>query len=94
MQLENFERLEEKIRQTVELISKLKTENQEITTSYRQLEDQISGLQKGTKSSDSETEKLKKELARRERDFEKKKKEVKTRLEKLLERLAPFDTGS
>jgi FtsZ-binding cell division protein ZapB len=93
MQLENFEKLEEKIRQTVELINKLKTENQEITASYRQLEDQISDFQKGTKSSDSEAEKLKKEFARRERDFEKKKKEIKGRLEKLLERLVPFDTG-
>ncbi|MGB7062453.1 MAG: cell division protein ZapB [Candidatus Zixiibacteriota bacterium] len=92
MQLENFDRLEEKIRRTVELINKLKTENQQITTSYRQLEDQISNFQKGTKSSDSEAERLKKESARRERDFERKKKEIRGRLEKLLERLAPFDT--
>jgi FtsZ-binding cell division protein ZapB len=94
MQLENFEKLEEKIRQTVELINKLKTENQEITTSYRQLEDQIGNLQKGTKSSDSEAEKLKKEFARRERDFETKKKELKDRLEKLLEKLVPFEAGN
>ena len=78
MELENFEKLEEKIRQTVELINKLKTENQEITASYRQLEDEISDFQKGTKSSDSEAEELKKEFARRERDFEKKKKELQT----------------
>ena len=93
MQLENFERLEEKIRQTVELIDKLKTENQEITTSYRQLENQISKFEKGTKGSDSETERLKKESARRERDFEKKKEEIKSRLEKLLEKLVPFEAG-
>ncbi|UCB51773.1 MAG: cell division protein ZapB [Candidatus Zixiibacteriota bacterium] len=93
MQLENFEKLEEKIRQTVELINKLKAENQEITTSYRQLEDQISNFQKGSKSLGSEAEKLKKEFASRERDFEKKKKEIKRRLEKLLERLVPFEAG-
>ncbi len=92
MQLENFDRLEEKIIQTVELINKLKTENQQITTSYKQLENQISNFQKGTKSSDSEAERLKKESVRRERDFERKKKEIRSRLEKLLERLAPFDT--
>jgi FtsZ-binding cell division protein ZapB len=93
MQLENFERLEERIRQTVELINKLKTENQEITASYKELEGQISSFEKGTKSLDSEAAKLKKEVARRERDFEKKRGEVKRRLEKLLEKLVPFDTG-
>ena len=93
MQLENFEKLEEKIRHTVELINKLKTENQEIITSHRQLEYQISNFQRGSKSSDPEAEKLKKEFARRERDFEQKKKEIKGRLEKLLEKLVPFEAG-
>ena len=93
MQLENFEKLEEKIRQTVELINKLKTENQEINASYRQLEDQISDFQKGTKSSDSEAEKLQKEFALRESDFEKKKEEIKGRLERLLEKLVSFEAG-
>ena len=91
MQLENFEKLEEKIRQTVDLINKLRAENQEIITSHRQLEYQISNFQKGTKSSDSEAEKLKQEFARRERDFEKKKKEIKGRLEKLLEKLVSIE---
>ena len=93
MQLENFDRLEEKIRQTVELINKLKTENQEITASCRQLEYQISNFEKGTKSLDVEAEKLRTEFARRERDFKRKREEIKVRLEKLLERLVPFDTG-
>lgn len=94
MQLENFDKLEEKIRQTVDLINKLRAENQEIITSHRQLEYQISNFQKGTKGSDSEAEKLKQEFARRERDFEKKKKEIKRRLEKLLEKLVPFEAQS
>jgi FtsZ-binding cell division protein ZapB len=93
MQLENFDRLEEKIRQTVELINKLKTENQEITASCKQLEDQISRFERGTRSLDVEAEKLKTEFGRRERDFEKKREEIKVRLEKLLERLVPFETG-
>jgi FtsZ-binding cell division protein ZapB len=92
MQLENFERLEEKIRQTVELISKLKSENEEITSSYRKLEDRINGYEKGTKSLDVEAERLKTELARKERDFIEKKEEIKRRLEKLLEKLVPYES--
>jgi FtsZ-binding cell division protein ZapB len=94
MQLENFDKLEEKIRQTVDLINKLRAENQEIITSHRQLEYQIGNFQKGTKSSDSQAEKLKQEFARKERDFEKKKREIKRRLEKLLEKLVPFEARS
>ncbi len=91
MQLENFERLEEKIRQAVELISKLKSENEEITSSYRMLEDRMNDFEKGTKSLDLEAERLKTELARKERDFIEKKEEIKRRLEKLLEKLVPFE---
>ncbi len=91
MQLENFERLEEKIRQAVELIDKLKQENQEITSSYRNLEDQINNFEKGTKSLSLETERLKSELTYKERNFIEKREEIKRRLEKLLEKLVPFE---
>ncbi|MCK4224332.1 MAG: cell division protein ZapB [candidate division Zixibacteria bacterium] len=91
MQLENFERLEEKIRQAVELIDKLKQENQEITSSYRKLEDQINNFEKGTKSLSLETERLKSELTYKERNFIEKREEIKRRLEKLLEKLVPFE---
>ena len=91
MQLENFERLEEKIRQAVELIDKLKQENQEITFSYRKLEDQINNFEKGTKSLSLETERLKSELTYKERNFIEKREEIKRRLEKLLEKLVPFE---
>ena len=91
MQLENFERLEEKIRQAVELIDKLRQENQEITSSYRKLEDQINNFEKGTKNLSLEAERLRNELARKEGNFIKKKEEIKRRLEKLLEKLVPFE---
>ena len=91
MELENFEKLEEKIRQTVELIDKLKQENQEITSSFRKLEDQMNGFQKGSKNLSLETEKLKTQLAHKERDFIEKREEIKRRLQKLLEKLVPFE---
>ena len=91
MQLENFERLEEKIRQAVELIDKLKQENQEITSSCRNLEDRINNFEKGTKSLSLETERLKSELTCKERNFIEKREEIKRRLEKLLEKLVPFE---
>jgi len=94
MQLENFERLEEKIRQAVELIDRLRQENQEITSSYRKLEDQINNFEKGTESLNLETEKLRSELAHKERDFIEKREEIKRRLEKLLEKLVPFEAES
>ena len=91
MQLENFERLEEKIRQAVELIDKLRQENQEISSSYRKLEDQINNFEKGTKNLSLEAERLRNELAHKEGNFIKKKEEIKRRLEKLLEKLVPFE---
>jgi FtsZ-binding cell division protein ZapB len=90
MQLENFERLEERIMQAVELIDKLKQENQDISSSYKKLEDQANNFEKGTKSLSLETEKLKRDLARRERDFVEKREQIKRRLEKLLEKLVPL----
>ncbi len=92
MELENFDRLEEKIRQAVELIDKLKHENREITSSFRKLEDQISSFEKGTKNLNLETEKLRSELSHKERDFIEKREEVKRRLQKLLEKLVPFES--
>jgi FtsZ-binding cell division protein ZapB len=92
MQLENFERLEEKIMQAVELIDKLKQENQDISSSYKKLEDQVGSFEKGAKSLNLETEKLRSKLAHKERDFIEKKEEIKKRLERILEKLVPFES--
>lgn len=91
MQLENFERLEEKIMQLVELIDRLRQENEEISSSYRRLADQVQDVEKGKEKLNLEAEKLRDELARRERDFAEKKGEIKRRLEKLLEKLVPLE---
>jgi FtsZ-binding cell division protein ZapB len=91
MQLDNFEKLEEKIVQVVDLISHLKQENEEISSSYRKLTEEIHGFETVAKSRATEAELYKHELSSRERDFIKRKEEVKERLEKLLERLAPLE---
>ncbi len=91
MQLDNFERLEEKIIQAMDLISHLKQENEEISFSYRKLTEEIHGFETVAKSRATEAELYKHELSSRERDFMKRKEEVKKRLEKLLERLAPLE---
>jgi FtsZ-binding cell division protein ZapB len=92
MELANFEKLEEKIRQAVELIDKLKQENQEIASSFKKLEDQIGSFEKGSKNLTLETEKLKSELDHKERNFIEKREEVKRRLQKLLERLVALES--
>jgi len=91
MELENFEKLEEKIRQTVDLIDKLKHENQEITSSFKKLEDQVGSFEKSGKNLGLEAERLKNELSRKEREFVEKREEVRRRLQKLLDKLVPLD---
>jgi FtsZ-binding cell division protein ZapB len=91
MQLDNFEKLEEKIVQAMDLISHLKQENEEISSSYKQLTEEIHGFETVAKSRATEAELYKHELSSREKDFIKRKEEVKKRLEKLLERLAPLE---
>ncbi|MFH1336081.1 MAG: cell division protein ZapB [Candidatus Zixiibacteriota bacterium] len=91
MQLDNFEKLEEKIVQAMDLISHLKQENEEISSSYRKLTEEIHGFETVAKSRATEAELYKHELSSRERDFIKRREEVKKRLEKLLERLAPLE---
>jgi FtsZ-binding cell division protein ZapB len=92
MELENFEKLEEKIRQAVELIDRLKHENQEITSSFRKLEDQMGSFENSGKNLGLEAERLKTELSRKERDFIEKREEVRRRLQKLLDKLVPLDS--
>ncbi|HEX7400860.1 MAG TPA: cell division protein ZapB [candidate division Zixibacteria bacterium] len=91
MQLDNFEKLEEKIVQAMDLISNLKQENEEISSTYRKLTEEIQGFENVAKSKATEAELYKHELSSRERDFMKRREEVKKRLEKLLERLAPLE---
>ena len=50
MQLENFERLEEKIVQAIELIDQLKQENQKISSSYKKLADHLHNFEKSTEN--------------------------------------------
>lgn len=91
MQLESFERLEEKIIQVVELIDRLKQENQEISSSCGKLADRVHDIEKSKEGMNLEADKLRDELAQKERDFAEKKGEVKRRLEKLLKKLVPLE---
>lgn len=87
MQLENFERLEEKITKAIKIIDKLKEENQQISSSYSGLTNQISQFEEKTKSLSRENERLKKELKAKEGDFKQKKEKIRRQLEKLLQKL-------
>ena len=87
MQLENFERLEEKITKAIKIIDKLKEENQQISSSYSGLANQISQFEDKTKSLSRENERLKKELKAKEGDFKQKKEKIRRQLEKLLQKL-------
>ncbi|KPK74628.1 MAG: hypothetical protein AMJ89_05770, partial [candidate division Zixibacteria bacterium SM23_73] len=87
MQLENFERLEEKITKAIKIIDKLKQENQQISSSYSGLANQIYRFEEKTKNLSLENERLKKELKQREGDFKRKEEKIRRQLEKLLEKL-------
>lgn len=88
MQLENFEKLEEKITTVIKLIDKLKQENRQISSSYSGLADQICQFEEKTKSLSLENEKLKKELKEKEGNFKQKEEKIKRQIEKLLEKLS------
>lgn len=87
MQLENFERLEEKITKAIKIIDKLRQENQQISSSYSGLANQICLFEEKTKNLSLENERLKKELKEKEGDFKQKEEKIRRQLEKLLEKL-------
>ena len=87
MQLENFEKLEEKITKIIEVIDKLKQENRQISSSYSGLTSQISQFEQKTRSLSLENEKLKKELEDVQGDFKQKEVKIRKNLEKLLQKL-------
>ncbi len=90
MQLDTFERLEEKIIQAMDLISHLQQENAQISSSYKKLSDEMQDFETMAKSSATNAEKYKHELSTRERDLAERKEEIKKRVERLLEKLAPL----
>ena len=87
MQLEHFEKLEEKITKVIEVIDKLKQENRQISSSYSGLTSQISQFEEKTRSLSLENEKLKKELEDAQGDFKQKEEKIRKNLEKLLQKL-------
>jgi FtsZ-binding cell division protein ZapB len=87
MQLENFEKLEEKITRAIKIIDRLRQENQQISSSYSGLTNQICQFEEKTKNLSLENERLKKELKEKEGDFKHKEEKIRRQLEKLLEKL-------
>ncbi len=87
MQLENFERLEEKVTKAIEVIDRLKQENRQISSSYSGLAGQISQFEEKARNLSFENEKLKKELKDKEGDFKQKEEKIRKKLEKLLQKL-------
>jgi chromosome segregation ATPase len=87
MQLENFERLEDKITRVIEVIDRLKQENRQISSSYSGLASQISQFEEKTRSLSLENERLQKELKDKEGDFKQKEEKIRKKLEKLLQKL-------
>jgi FtsZ-binding cell division protein ZapB len=87
MQLENFERLEEKITKVIKIIDKLKQENQQISSSHSGLTHQISQFEERTKNLSQENERLKKELKEKEGDFKQREVKIRRQIEKLLQKL-------
>ncbi len=85
--MENFERLEEEITKIIKILDKLKQENQQISSSYSGLANQISLFENKTKNLSLENEKLKKELKDKEGDFTKKEEKIRRQLEKLMQKL-------
>lgn len=91
MELEKFNKLEKKITKVVEVVDKLRQENQQISSSYGGLALQVSRFEEKTKDLSLENEKLRKELKQKEGDFKNRKDKTKRQLEKLLAKLTFLD---
>ncbi len=91
MELEKFNKLEKKITKVVEVIDKLRQENQQISSSYAGLSLQVSRFEEKTKDLSLENEKLRKELKQKEGDFKNRKDKTKRQLERLLAKLTFLD---
>jgi peptidoglycan hydrolase CwlO-like protein len=87
MQLDNFEKLEEEITKAIKIIGRLKQENQDISSSYSGLANQIQQFEERTKSLSLENERLKRELKEMEVELKQKEERIRRKLEKLLEKL-------
>jgi peptidoglycan hydrolase CwlO-like protein len=85
--LENFEKLEEEITKAIKIIGRLKQENQDISSSYNGLANQIQQFEERTKSLSLENERLKRELKEMEGELKQKEEKIRRKLEKLLEKL-------
>jgi FtsZ-binding cell division protein ZapB len=87
MQLQNFERLEEKIIKVLKVIDRLKQENQLISSSYNGLANQVSQFEEKTRNLSLENKRLKKELKDKNGGFKQKEEKIRKQLEKLLQKL-------
>lgn len=87
MQLENFEKLTEKITQFIDLLDRLKQENSQISSSFNQLSAKAYELQEKEKTLVVQNGQLKDELKKLEAKYKAKEQEMKKRIEALLQKL-------
>jgi len=87
MQLENFEKLTEKITQFIDLLDRLKQENSQISSSFNQLSAKAYELQEKEKTLVVQNGQLKDELKKLEAKYKAKEQEMKKRIETLLQKL-------
>ena len=87
MQWESFEKSEQKIKQVLEQVDKLKEENEQVTNSYNSLSARFFEIDGKNKSLVQENIQLKAQIKQREESIKSKEEKVKRKIDNLLTRI-------
>jgi len=91
MQMENFEKLEERISKILGIVDKLKQENDQISSSYNDLSSKIFEYEKRQKTLLEETNHLKQSMNDQENKFKTKEEKIKKKLESVLGKIQTLE---
>jgi FtsZ-binding cell division protein ZapB len=91
MQMENFDKLEERINKILGVVDKLKQENDQIVSSYNDLSSKMFEYEKRQKTLLGENEHLKKLMKDQENKFKTKEEKIKKQMESVLGKIKTLE---
>jgi predicted nucleic acid-binding Zn-ribbon protein len=91
MQMENFDKLEERINKILGVVDKLKQENDQIASSYNDLSSKIFEYEKKQKTISEENNHLRKSMNDQESKFKTKEEKIKKKLENVLGKIQTLE---
>jgi peptidoglycan hydrolase CwlO-like protein len=91
MQLESFQKLEQKINQVLELVDRVKEENKQVSSSYGALSAKVFETEQKNKNLEAENSLLKAQIKGKEGSIKNIELNIKRRIENLLSRLEAIE---